>query len=434
MSTGFSYDEKTEDDILEYDFSDFEPFDSVILVGPDIPHNFFENNSPYDIPAPSKIFKIREITWQIIRKFTSSDKVKRLSMYGLLRAVRCLSSLSHEIHPSSSPNVVLCCSQLQELRIASNLLHGRLAARDTQPLFKHEELLHLIGLCPNLQKIDLRWNYLHHDDFRLFEDIKNQLKESGREIETLYESRYTENADHVIHAEWNHILGADWQREDGIKPHNRLVGLALSGGGIRSAAFSLGVLQALARKNWLKDVQYMSTVSGGGFIGSSLSWLSAAIEGAGAESRRFPLGDKETAVESTFEPPKPLDPKEPDTDSLNADAVPPVIKTGILDHIRHKGSYISLRSGRDFIELSTSIARVILPSMLVYLSFLFLPIAYIAFILAQPSISSPTLSSESDACGLLQLDAVGRFLDAFLNASKANRIPRKTLTGKRLSA
>jgi Patatin-like phospholipase len=49
------------------------------------------------------------------------------------------------------------------------------------------------------------------------------------------------------------------------------VGLSLSGGGIRSAAFSLGVLQALDKADVLKRVDYLSTVSGGGYIGSSLS-------------------------------------------------------------------------------------------------------------------------------------------------------------------
>ena len=49
------------------------------------------------------------------------------------------------------------------------------------------------------------------------------------------------------------------------------VGLALSGGGIRSAAVSLGVLQALNHHNALRNVDYLSTVSGGGYAGSSLS-------------------------------------------------------------------------------------------------------------------------------------------------------------------
>jgi len=48
--------------------------------------------------------------------------------------------------------------------------------------------------------------------------------------------------------------------------------LCLSGGGIRSASFGLGVLQALAKRKLLFEFHYLSTVSGGGYIGS---WLSA---------------------------------------------------------------------------------------------------------------------------------------------------------------
>ncbi len=51
------------------------------------------------------------------------------------------------------------------------------------------------------------------------------------------------------------------------------VGIALSGGGVRSATFSLGVLQALARLKLLRHVAYLSTVSGGGYIGGFLGRL-----------------------------------------------------------------------------------------------------------------------------------------------------------------
>ena len=50
--------------------------------------------------------------------------------------------------------------------------------------------------------------------------------------------------------------------------------LCLSGGGIRSATFNLGILQGLARHGLLERFDYLSTVSGGGFIGG---WLSAWI-------------------------------------------------------------------------------------------------------------------------------------------------------------
>jgi hypothetical protein len=60
-----------------------------------------------------------------------------------------------------------------------------------------------------------------------------------------------------------------------ISAANELYGIALSGGGMRSASFSLGVLQALARRDLLRDVDYMSTVSGGGYTGTSLTALCA---------------------------------------------------------------------------------------------------------------------------------------------------------------
>jgi hypothetical protein len=51
-----------------------------------------------------------------------------------------------------------------------------------------------------------------------------------------------------------------------------LVGLAISGGGIRSATFGLGVLEGLKHFGLLRKIDYLSTVSGGGYIGA---WLSA---------------------------------------------------------------------------------------------------------------------------------------------------------------
>jgi hypothetical protein len=49
------------------------------------------------------------------------------------------------------------------------------------------------------------------------------------------------------------------------------VGLALSGGGIRSATFCLGIVQVLAARGLFKDVDFLSTVSGGGYVGSFLT-------------------------------------------------------------------------------------------------------------------------------------------------------------------
>lgn len=71
----------------------------------------------------------------------------------------------------------------------------------------------------------------------------------------------------VVEAELDHLKKFRESDKDNLK------GLALSGGGIRSASFCLGVIQSLAKNNNLKQVDYLSTVSGGGYLGGSLSWL-----------------------------------------------------------------------------------------------------------------------------------------------------------------
>jgi hypothetical protein len=69
----------------------------------------------------------------------------------------------------------------------------------------------------------------------------------------------------------------------GKSPEKDAVGLGISGGGIRSATFNLGLLQAMERYGLLKHVDYMSTVSGGGYIGSCLTWLMTKL-------KQFPFG------------------------------------------------------------------------------------------------------------------------------------------------
>lgn len=70
------------------------------------------------------------------------------------------------------------------------------------------------------------------------------------------------------------------------KVDNRLVGMALSGGGIRSATYALGVLQRMAKLGVLKFVDLLSTSSGGGYLGASWSSLTA-------DTDRFAFGSKE---------------------------------------------------------------------------------------------------------------------------------------------
>lgn len=74
------------------------------------------------------------------------------------------------------------------------------------------------------------------------------------------------------------------------------VGLAVSGGGIRSATFALGVIQELARKGILRQVDYLSTVSGGGYLGAFISsFLNSdkANVSLRYEDHSLPFGSKE---------------------------------------------------------------------------------------------------------------------------------------------
>ncbi len=58
-------------------------------------------------------------------------------------------------------------------------------------------------------------------------------------------------------------------------PKKPAVGVALSGGGVRSSTQSLGAFQALQEKDLDKEIDYLSTVSGGGYFGTfwSRCWI-----------------------------------------------------------------------------------------------------------------------------------------------------------------
>jgi len=106
--------------------------------------------------------------------------------------------------------------------------------------------------------------------------------------------------DGVKAAEYDIILkrrNGDWGSGEGkldtygVPEH--LFGVALSGGGIRSASFCLGVLQALNARGLIRRVDYLSTVSGGGYIGASMV---AAMSRAGTEGQ-FPFSKTTDAHE-----------------------------------------------------------------------------------------------------------------------------------------
>jgi hypothetical protein len=120
----------------------------------------------------------------------------------------------------------------------------------------------------------------------------------------IYGAQETDNAAAEIYAKeleqvTNRRVRLNMPSPDPAKPN--FIGLSLSGGGIRSAAFSLGVVQVLAKHNRLKYVDYLSTVSGGGYLGafmsSYLNWPGTSTDPFDAEISASTTGPGRATVE-----------------------------------------------------------------------------------------------------------------------------------------
>lgn len=78
-----------------------------------------------------------------------------------------------------------------------------------------------------------------------------------------------------------------------------IVGLSLSGGGIRSASFCMGALQALQSRDLIKEIDYLSTVSGGGYIGASMvAAMTRSHENAETDCQE--AGEADISADRTF--------------------------------------------------------------------------------------------------------------------------------------
>src|SRR5882724_1669933 len=97
--------------------------------------------------------------------------------------------------------------------------------------------------------------------------------------------------------------GSSQKGSAGESPLPPLSALCLSGGGIRSATFNLGVLQVLARIGLLGKFDYLSSVSGGGYIAS---WLRAWMQRGGVENVVRELGSGANAFTPLSPEPKPV--------------------------------------------------------------------------------------------------------------------------------
>jgi hypothetical protein len=129
--------------------------------------------------------------------------------------------------------------------------------------------------------------------------------------------------------------------------HLDLVGLALSGGGIRSASFGLGVLQGLSRAEVFRRIDYLSTVSGGGYIGSALCATAYASWGEFA----FDNVEDLTGIASA-----PLEIQDSPT----------------VRHIRNYSNFLAPRGLKDWVDSAALLARGIVTNALVIAPYLLL--------------------------------------------------------------
>jgi len=114
------------------------------------------------------------------------------------------------------------------------------------------------------------------------------------------------------------------------------LGLALSGGGIRSATFCLGAIQALAAHSKWKLVDYLSTVSGGGYIGSCLS--SVLNVPSDRSGDRFPFAQ-----------------------------VPGEQESGAIGHLRNGSNYLAPGGLWDKLKIPAIVLRGIITNLLAFL-------------------------------------------------------------------
>ncbi|HTF04022.1 MAG TPA: hypothetical protein VK826_08350, partial [Bacteroidia bacterium] len=138
----------------------------------------------------------------------------------------------------------------------------------------------------------------------------------------------------------------------GLDDTKQVRGFAVSGGGIRSASFGLGVMQALVANNQLEKMDYMSTVSGGGYLGSALTWaLKQGGTEAGTTQKKFPLGRRGEAARGTATESNP-----------NLDAG----DNKLLNFIRQHCSYLVPTSSLGMVSFAAVVFRSILISLFVY--------------------------------------------------------------------
>jgi hypothetical protein len=74
-------------------------------------------------------------------------------------------------------------------------------------------------------------------------------------------------------------------------PDPERIGICCSGGGIRSASFNLGVLQAIQGKQRLQETEYLAAVSGGSYIAAAVAMVAKTKNKTRDAGTNDPPGD-----------------------------------------------------------------------------------------------------------------------------------------------
>ena len=167
---------------------------------------------------------------------------------------------------------------------------------------------------------------------------------------------FTRDADTVIDSEKAFINNGKPMPLD-----RKLYGLAFSGGGIRSASFALGFMQALVDKDQLKKFDYLSTVSGGGYIGSALTWFL---------SQKKPAWMHKDSGDGEYFSTSPEDFPFGQKCKGNRLDLPQQKPNAILDFIRQHGNYLLPGQGLNGMALMGYVLRAMIVSLSVYTALL----------------------------------------------------------------
>lgn len=133
-----------------------------------------------------------------------------------------------------------------------------------------------------------------------------------------------------------------------------LSALALSGGGIRSAAFACGVMQAMAQNAKLECFDYLSTVSGGGYSGSALTWaLHDQINRGANDFPDLKIRRRSGRVR-------------PDCDGRAEELRDDWTEVTLIGHIRERASYLAPTQDLNLLTAIGNTIRLSLSSLLIY--------------------------------------------------------------------